>query len=329
MRARWEGRGPAGRGDWGLAWGFLGVLAFSLTLPATRAAVPELGGTLVGLGRALVAAALAGGLLLARRERPPPRRHWPGLAIVALGVVVGFPLCSALALRQVPAVHGAVVVGLLPAATAIMAVLRAGERPPAAFWLASAAGVGAVLVFAAAQGAGRPQAADGLLLAAVGLGALGYAEGGRLARELGGWRVICWALLLAAPLLAPPVLLVIDRDGLAAGPAAWLGFAYVSLVSMFLGFFAWYRGLALGGVARVGQIQLVQPVLTLGWAALLLGERVDGRTLLASLLVIGSVGLTRWSWSGRGRRRTGPTANGSGGFAAPVDTTGERRWRSR
>ncbi|MDP9366341.1 MAG: DMT family transporter, partial [Chloroflexota bacterium] len=147
------------------------------------------------------------------------------------------------------------------------------------------------------------QPADAWLLAAVALGALGYAEGGRLARELGGWRVICWALVFAAPLLAPPVLLVAARDGLDAGREAWLGFAYVSLVSMFLGFFAWYRGLALGGVARVGQVQLLQPVLTLGWAALLLGEGVDGPTLLASGLVIGSVALTRLSWSGRSATR--------------------------
>lgn len=302
-----------------MAYGFLGVLAFSLTLPATRAAVPALGGVVVGLGRALVAAALAAALLLVLRERPPARRHRRGLAIVALGVVVGFPLCTALALREVPAIHGAVVVGLLPAATAVMAVLRAGERPPPPFWLASAAGVGAVLVFAAAQGAGRPQAADGLLLAAVALGALGYAEGGRLARELGGWRVICWALIAAAPILAIPVLVVVGRQDpdvwQAAGGEAWLGFGYVSVVSMFLGFFAWYRGMALGGVARVGQIQLLQPVLTLGWAALLLGETVDRGTLLASGLVVGSVALTRLSWRhGRGmRRRAGDHRSAEGG----------------
>jgi drug/metabolite transporter (DMT)-like permease len=295
-----------GRETKGLAWGALGVLAFSLTLPATRAAVPELGGTVVGLGRALVAALLAGLLLLALRERPPGRRHWPGLAVVVLGVVVGFPLCSALALRAVPAVHGAVVVGLLPAATAVMAVLRAGERPPRAFWLACLVGVAAVCVFAAAEGAGRPRAADLLLLAAVALGALGYAEGGRLARDLGGWRVISWALLLAAPFLAVPVALAVADRGLDAGPGAWLGFAYVSIVSMFLGFFAWYRGLALGGVARVGQVQLLQPVLTLGWGALLLGERVGARTVFASLLVIASVGLTRWSWK---PRSSSPQAN--------------------
>ena len=283
----------------GMAWGALGVLAFSLTLPATRAAVPELGSTIVGLGRALVAALLAGLLLLARRERLPARRLWPGLAVVVLGVVIGFPLCTALALRSIPAVHGAVVTGLVPAATAVMAVLRAGERPPRTFWLACLGGVAAIFVFAAVEGAGCPQAADLLLFAAVALVALGYAEGGRLARELGGWRVICWALLFAAPFLAIPVILAVGARGVAATPSAWVGFTYVSVISMFLGFFAWYHGLALGGVARVGQVQLLQPVLTLGWGALLLGESVSTQAILASLLVVASVGLARWSWKPR------------------------------
>lgn len=279
----------------GLLMGTLGVLGFSLTLPATRAAVTELGGTVVGLGRAVVAALLAALLLLALRERPPARRYWPGLAVVALGVVVGFPLCSALALEHLPAAHGAVVVGLLPAATAIMAVLRADERPSIAFWLSSGVGVIAVLIFAAAQGAGRLQSADLLLFVAVLLAALGYAEGGRLSRELGGWRVICWALILAAPVIILPVALAIGRHQGTAGTSAWLGFAYVSSISMFLAFFAWYRGLALGGIARIGQIQLLQPVLTLVWSALLLGERVNLQTVIASMLVIGSAALSQWT----------------------------------
>ena len=283
----------------GWLYGLVGILAFSVTLPATRAAVPDLGSTVVGLGRAVVAGVLAGGLLWLRRERLPERRYWLGLAIVALGVVVGFPICTALALQHVPAVHGAVVVGLLPAATAVMAVLRAGERPPPMFWLACLVGVVAVLIFAAAQGAGRPQPADGLLLAAVCLAAIGYAEGGRMARDLGGWRVICWALVLATPVLLAPVGIAVADEGLSAGWGAWLGFAYVSVVSMFLGFFAWYRGLVLGGVARVGQVQLLQPILTLGWAALLLGEAIDGQTALAALLVVGSVAISRRSWTRR------------------------------
>lgn len=285
----------------GLVYGFFGVLAFSFTLPMTRMAVPELGGTFVGLGRAIVAAALAGIVLLATRQRLPDRRHWPGLAIVAGGVVIGFPLCSSIALQWVPATHGAVVVGLMPAATAVMAVIRAGERPPLTFWLACAVGVITVLIFAMAQGAGSLHPADLLLLAAVTLGALGYAEGGRLSRELGGWRVICWSLLVAAPVLVPPVL-VAASGGVSASPSAWLGFAYVAVFSMFLGFFAWYKGLAIGGVARVGQIQLLQPVMTLAWAALLLGEPVSGATILASLLVIGSVALTRLSWRSTPKR---------------------------
>jgi len=299
--------GEARRATDGVLMGGLGVLCFSLTLPATRAADPAFGGIVVGLGRALIAATLAGLLLWGRGERPPARRHWPGLAIVAVGVVLGFPLCSALALQHLPAAHGAVVIGLLPAATAVMAVLRAGERPPRAFWIGVVAGVIAVLVFALVQGAGRPQAADLLLLASVVLGGLGYAEGGRLARELGGWRVICWALLLAAPFLVLPVALSLPRSVTAISQGAWLGFAYVSCVSMFLGFFAWYRGLALGGVARIGQIQLLQPVLTLGWSAALLGERVTPPTVLAALLVIGSATVSQRTRVARDVRRSVPS----------------------
>lgn len=277
----------------GLVLGGLGVLGFSMTLPATKVAVAELDGTVVGLGRALAAALLAALVLLARRERLPSAAHLPGLALVGAGVVVGFPLLSALALERVDAAHGAVLTGLLPMATAIGGVLRAGERPSAAFWLVSVLGLAAVLAFAASMGGGAPQPADLLLLAAVAAAGLGYAEGGRLARELGGWQVISWALLLTAPFIALPVGLRALATGLAASPAAWLGFAYVATVSMYLAFFAWYRGLALGGIARVGQLQLAQPVLTLLWSALLLGERVTLPTALAALAVIGTVALGR------------------------------------
>lgn len=232
-------------------------------------------------------------VLAARREPLPARRHLVHLAVVALGIVIGFPLLTSLALAHVPAAHGAVVVALLPAATAAMAVLRAGERPPGRFWVAAAAGLVAVLVFAVSQGAGRPATGDLLILAAVALGAVGYAEGGALAREIGGWRVICWALVLAAPLLVPVVAWQVARTGLHAGVDAWLGFAYVSVFSMFLGFFAWYRGLALGGVARIGQLQLAQPALTLVWSALILGERFGAGTALAALAVLGCAAATQ------------------------------------
>ena len=279
----------------GLFFGALGVLAFSFTFPATRAAVAELDATFVGLGRVLVAAVLAAALLALLRERVPERRHWGRIALVAVGVVFGFPLFSALALKDLSSAHGAVIVGLLPVATAVMAVLRAGERPSRGFWFACAFGLVAVLAFAAVEGAGRPRAADAFVLLAVLLGAVGYAEGGALAREIGGWRVICWALVFSAPLALPAVAFALLRAGpseaLSGGVGAWSGFAYVSAVSMFLGFFAWYRGLAEGGVARVGQLQLAQPLLTLLWSALLLGEEVGLLTVLAGGLVLLSVGV--------------------------------------
>jgi drug/metabolite transporter (DMT)-like permease len=281
----------------GYLFGFLGVLGFSVSLPAIRASVPELGTILVALGRTVVAGLLAAAVLYFRRERPPARHYWPGLAISALGITVGFPVCTAIALQHVPSTHGAVIVGLLPAATAIFAVLRAGEHPPFAFWVACAVGVVSVLIFAAVQGAGRPQFADLLLLIAVASAALGYAEGARIARDIGGWRVISWELVLAAPILAIPVAIDIAFNGVHAGQKAWVGFVYLSLVSMFLAFFAWYRGLALGGVAKVGQVQLLQPILTLIWAYLWLEEEIDAWTIAASLLVIGSVALSRRSWN--------------------------------
>jgi drug/metabolite transporter (DMT)-like permease len=278
----------------GLFFGFLGVLAFSFTVPFTRVAVADLDPTFVGLGRTLVAAALATGLLLLTRQRLPERRHIPRLFIVGSGVIVGFPLFTSLALKELPAADAAVIVGLLPAATAVMAVLRAGERPSRAFWGACAFGLFAVLLFAVSQGAGLvPDRGHLLVLLAVVLCSLGYAEGGVLAQEIGGWRVISWSLVIFAPFLAPFVAWSILGSGGAgltsAGPIAWACFAYVSVVSMFFGFFAWYKGLAEGGVARVGQVQLSQPVLTLVWSALLLGEQISILTALCALLVLGSV----------------------------------------
>ena len=275
----------------GLAWGALGVLAFSLSLPATRMAVAGgLPAGFVGIGRGAVAGLLALATLVVMRQPLPARRTLPRLALMVVGVVVGWPVLTALALAQVPASHGIVVTGLLPAATAAMAVLRAGERPSALFWLAAVAGLACVLAFAAAQGAGSFEHADALLLAAVVLCAVGYAEGAVLARELGGVQVICLALVLVLPLTLAITLAQLDPAALGrATPAAWAGFAYVSVVSSFAGFFAWYRGLALGGVARVGQTQLAQPVLSLAWAWLLLGEAVTPLMVSASLAVLACV----------------------------------------
>ena len=266
--------------------GFLGVLAFSFTLPATRVAVEQLDPTFVGIGREAFAALLAALILLMTRAPFPSRAQLRRLAIVALGVVFGWPLFTAIALQDVTSAHSAVIVGILPAATAVAAVLRAGERPTRGFWLASLAGLMAVLGFAASQGAGLPSTDDLLILIAVALSAIGYAEGGALARELGGWRVICWAVFLSAPLTVPIALVAAAGSDVHADADAWLGFAYVAGVSALLGFFPWYAGLARGGVAKIGQVQLVQPLLTLAWSAALLGEHVSLITLFAAVLVV-------------------------------------------
>jgi drug/metabolite transporter (DMT)-like permease len=273
--------------------GALGVLGFSFSLPATRLAVADLDPFLVAFGRAVVAGVLSIAVLAATRAPRPAPAQWRSLVLVALGVVVGFPLCTSLALHHVPAAHGAVVVGLLPAATAVAAVLRAGERPTRAFWLASSAGLVAVVAFALTQGGGGLGLADAELLLAVVLCAIGYAEGGRLSRELGGARTICWALVLSLPVTVAVAAGALTTAGAHGGAAAWLGFAYVSVVSMFLGFFAWYAGLARGGVSKIGQVQLSQPVLSLLWAALILGESVGPATVGAALAVLACVVATQ------------------------------------
>jgi len=268
------------------------VLAFSLTLPASEAALPAFGPVMVGVGRAVPAALLGAVCLLLARAPRPTRAQWWRLALVAFGVVVGFPLCSSLALRDTTSAHGAVLVGLLPAATAALAVARAGERPKWQFWAACAFGMTAVLAFAMFRGAGQVTAADLWLLAAVGCAAVGYAEGGVLARELGGWQVISWALLLSLPFTIATTVLWAEPWH-APDANAWLGLAYVSAVSMFAGFYAWYRGLAEGGIAKIAQLQLVQPVLTLAWSALLLSERITPAMAGTAVLVIAAVAVTQ------------------------------------
>jgi drug/metabolite transporter (DMT)-like permease len=278
---------------WGFIWGFIGILAFSLTIPATRVAAPELGSVFVGLGRAIVAACLAGALLLVRREPFPARKHWLSLAIVSLGIIVGFPLLTSYALQLVPAKHGAVLVGFAPALTAIMAVVRSGERPSLSFWLASSLGVIAIIIFAVVQGAGSIQPGDALLFFAIVLLALGYAEGGKLSRELSSLQVISWSLIFSAPFLLIPVVIDIVSRPISGSWQAWLCFAYISVISMFLAYVVWYRGLALGGIASVGQVQLIQPLLTLLWSGLLLGEKIEPLTFIAAVLVMASVVLSR------------------------------------
>jgi drug/metabolite transporter (DMT)-like permease len=227
------------------------------------------------------------------RQRAPRGAQWVRLAVVAGGIVVGFPLLTSFALTTAPATHGAVVIALLPAATATAAVLRARERPPLAFWIITAVGALAAAVFGLTQsdGFGQLHWADLLLLGAVVAAAVGYAEGGLLARELGAWQTVSWALLLASPLMVFLAALSAAGQPPSGTPVQWAALAYLGVVSMFLGFFAWYRGLAIGPMAQVSQIQLVQPVLSICWAGLLLGESLTWTTIVGGVAVILCAGI--------------------------------------
>lgn len=278
------------RGMW---LGLIGVTVFSLTLPFTRIAVAELSPAFVAFGRAVVAGLCSLALLAWVRAPRPNARQLRGLVITALGVVVGFPLFSSIAMRYVPAAHGAVVVGLLPLATALFGALRFGERPSTGFWLSALAGSAIVIAFALREGGGSFHAADFALFAAVVTAAMGYAEGGRLAQSMGGQNVIAWALVVALPVMLPVSLWLCWQEGLSASAPAWLAFGYVSLFSMFIGFFFWYKGLALGGIARVGQVQLLQPFMSLLGAAVIAGEALDASNMLFALAVIVVVAIGR------------------------------------
>ncbi len=272
----------------GLAWGLLGVVAFSFTVPLTRVAVESLSPLFIGSARAVVAALLAAAALTLTRQPRPAGGQWGRLAVVAGGVVVGFPLMTSYALTTASAGHAAVVIALLPAATAVTAVARGRERPPPSFWALAVVGAIAALGFAFSQGGGfgRLQWSDLLLFGAVAAAAVGYAEGGLLARELGSWQTVSWALVLSSPvMLALAAVSAVHRPP-SATAVQWAAFAYLAAVSMFLGFFAWYRGLAIGPMARVSQVQLVQPVLTIAWAALLLRERLTWPTVLGGAAVV-------------------------------------------
>lgn len=274
-------------------WGLLGVTAFSFTVPFTRVAVEGLDPLFIGSARAVVAAALAAAALVLSRQWLPRGSQWVRLAVVAGGVVAGFPLLTSYALIATPASHGAVVIALLPAATAVMAVLRTRERPARVFWVITGIGAVVAIVFASASSGalGQLHAADVLLLGAVAAAALGYAEGGLLARELGAWQTISWALVLASPVMAVLTLASVLLRTPAGTPVQWAAFAYLGVISMFLGFVAWYRGLGLGPMAQVSQIQLAQPVLSILWAGLLLGEQLTPTTIVGGLAVILCAGL--------------------------------------
>lgn len=293
----------------GLWLGLLGVAIFAFTLPMTRLAVgtveaPQLSAQMVALGRAAVAGVLSTVFLLITKAPLPQRRDWLPLVLTTAGVVLGFPLFTSLALRHVQAIHASVIVGLLPMVTAMLAALLHRQRPSAGFWWCALTGCLLVMAYAVthinttAHGTihatavptwGLPSAADGLLLIGVLLGGTGYAFGGRLSQRMPATNVISWALVLALPITLPATAWLWPAQAQSIAPSSWLALLYMSVFSMWLGFFAWYRGLALGGTVRVSQVQLVQPFLSMLFAVPLLGEQVDVTTIGFALAVMATV----------------------------------------
>jgi len=280
--------------------GLAAVIVFSGSMPATRAAVAGLDPFFLTAARATIAGLLSGALLLAVRAPLPKRADLSSLAIIAAGVVIGFPLLSAMALREMTAARSLVFLGLLPLATALFGVLRGGERPRPAFWLFSMTGAAVIGVFALSRGTGTSARGDLLILLAVAICGLGYAEGGALSRRLGGLQVIAWALVLSLPAMVPAMVLLLPAKLSEVPATAWMGLGYVSLFSMLIGFVFWYRGLALGGIAAVGQLQLLQPLFGLALCALLLNEPVGWPMLAATGGVVACVaGARRFSQPAR------------------------------
>eukprot|EP01037_Dinobryon_pediforme_P012982 gene12982-13084_t len=270
--------------------GLLGVAIFSGSMPATRLAVLGLSPLLLTALRALIAGVLAAAMLAGTRQRCPDRGQWQRVAPVAGGCVVGFPLLSALALQHMTSARSLVFIGLLPLSTAVFGVARGGERPSPAFWIFALTGAAAVAGFALLRGGDGTPLGDALMIAGIVLCGLGYAEGAVLTRDLGGWQAICWALVITLPLSALAVALVWPAAGVASvGWASWAGLAYISVFSMLIGFVFWYRGLSLGGIASVGQLQLLQPFMGLGLAALVLHETIAPAMVAVTLVVVGSV----------------------------------------
>jgi drug/metabolite transporter (DMT)-like permease len=282
---------PVSRVGAGVMWGAAGVLCFSGTAPATRVAAPAFGPETLTFARILIAALLAvGALTLLRDFARPSRAEVIALAVMGLGLAVGFPLLLGTALERVPAAHAAVVIGVVPAATAALSVLRTTERPPPRFWLACAAGLAAVLIFAVSQGGGRLVPADLWLIAAVASCAVGYVEGGRLTRQMGAIRALSWAMLLLVPLATVGLAISIATRSFAdLDAAAWSGLLWAGVMSMFIGSIAWYRGLASGGIARIGQLNLLQPLFAITWSALILREHVDAAVPLTAIAILAAM----------------------------------------
>jgi drug/metabolite transporter (DMT)-like permease len=285
--------GSISRETLGLLLGFVGVVIFGATLPATRAAVVDLAPWFVTTGRAAVAGLIALGVLLILRRRFPKRELWPNITIVSFCVCFGFPGLIGLAMQTVPASHGGVVLGILPLGTAICGALFAGERPSTGYWICGILGAVLVVAFAMRESDMVLTIGDVYLFLSVIAASVGYAFSGKLSRDMPGWEVISWALIVALPLTIPLALWLMPADPSVVRSSAWIGFAYAAIMSMYLGFFPWNAGLAMGGVARVSQVQLLQTFVTLVISALILGEKIDAETMIFAVAVVGVVMLGR------------------------------------
>ena len=276
----------------GMFLGLVGVVSFGLTLPATRFIIPYFEPVFIGLGRAVIASFVAALLLIATKQTRPSRNQFYQLLGVASGVVVGFPILTAWAMQTVPASHGGVVLGVLPLATAIVGSVVSNEKPSVAFWICGIVGSAVVIAYSLLQGVGEFQTGDFFLLGAIVSAATGYALGGKLSKEIGGWQVICWALVISFPFIIVPAWLEAPQDAVGSLPLnVILSFLYLALVSQLFGFFFWNKGLALGGVARVSQTQLLQPIVTLVASALLINETINVQTIVFATLVIVTVAI--------------------------------------
>ena len=276
----------------GMFLGLVGVVSFGLTLPATRFIIPYFEPVFIGLGRAVIASFVAALLLIATKQTRPSRNQFYQLLGVASGVVVGFPILSAWAMQTVPASHGGVVLGVLPLATAIVGSVVSNEKPSVAFWICGIVGSAVVIAYSLLQGVGEFQTGDFFLLGAIVSAATGYALGGKLSKEIGGWQVICWALVISFPFIIVPAWLEAPQDAVGSLPLnVIISFLYLALVSQLFGFFFWNKGLALGGVARVSQTQLLQPIVTLVASALLINETINVQTIVFATLVIVTVAI--------------------------------------
>lgn len=277
----------------GMILGFIAVAIFSLTLPITRQIIPYFDPVFIGLGRSVVAALVALPILLIFKQRFPNPRQVKQLLLTAVGIIAGFPVLTAFAMQTVPASHGSVVIGLLPLLTAVIAVIISHERPSLGFWIAAIIGALLVVFYSLLQGGMTLHIGDIYLVAASVLAAMGYAMGAKVSKELGGWQVICWVNVFGFPFSLIGVLLV-KPDNFDFVPAsAWIGFLYLALASQLFGFFLWYKGLVIGGTARVSQTQLLQPFLSIIAAIVLLGEQVDFSTYVFAIAVVVAIAVTR------------------------------------